>query len=350
MNHIGQLLCLFAMMMTSCLDAMGQDTMQVVRDKVQVTFTRPAIITDDKWDLVKEVDRKKILYHISFKYDIGADIINRYAANFFFNDTVSATLKDAFKKFREAPDVHELTDDSESFNEKHTFLLEIKTERSGAYQCYNIAKMVQEKTESGVNSNIVQHNIIYDVKNERLFTPEDIFVPSYADSIRQVAQGKPVEMIMNDEQFMWSYKGENFNNVVTKLSFYKNESLFKESFLSQIDWENIKNSKVFDVVEKMPEFSGGQKALFDFLSKNIKYPKIAEENGFQGRVICSFIVEPDGSITNVRVVKSVAPWLDHEAVRVLQTMPKWIPGKQNGKPIRVKYTVPVTFSLNNLKR
>ncbi len=347
MKHIGQLLCFFVMMMTSCLDAMGQDTMQVVREivQVQVKFIMPSIIIDDKWDLVKEVDRKKILYHISFKYDISADIINRYAANFFFNDTVSATLKDAFKKFREAPDVHELTDDSESFNEKHTFVLEIKEKMDSVYQCYNIAKMVQEITESGVRNNIVQHNIIYDVKNERLFTPEDIFVPSYADSIRQVAQGKPVEMIMNDEQFMWSYKGENFNNAVTKLSFYKNESLFKESFLSQIDWENIKNTKVYNVVEKMPSFPGGQKALNAFLNKNIKYPKDAKKKGIQGRVFCNFIVERDGSITNVRVVKSADPSLDNEAVRVLQTMPKWIPGKQVGIPLRVKYTLIIPFIL-----
>ena len=103
--------------------------------------------------------------------------------------------------------------------------------------------------------------------------------------------------------------------------------------------------KVFDVVEQMPSFPGGPSALFEYLSANVKYPPVAEENGVQGRVICTFIVERDGSITDVRVVKSVDPVLDKEAVRVLKSMPRWIPGKQNNSAVRVKYTTPVTFRL-----
>ena len=104
-------------------------------------------------------------------------------------------------------------------------------------------------------------------------------------------------------------------------------------------------TKVFDVVEQMPQFPGGQGALFEYLSKQIKYPVIAEENGVQGRVIVTFVVERDGSITDVKVVKSVDPSLDKEAQRVVKGMPRWIPGKQNGSAVRVKYTVPVTFRL-----
>ena len=104
-------------------------------------------------------------------------------------------------------------------------------------------------------------------------------------------------------------------------------------------------TKVFDVVAQMPQFPGGQQALFEYLSKNIKYPVIAEENGVQGRVIVTFVVERDGSITDVKVVKSVDPSLDKEAQRVVKAMPHWIPGKQNGSAVRVKYTVPVTFRL-----
>ena len=104
-------------------------------------------------------------------------------------------------------------------------------------------------------------------------------------------------------------------------------------------------TKVFDVVEQMPQFPGGQQALFEYLSKNIKYPVIAEENGVQGRVIVTFVVERAGSITDVKVVKSVDPSLDKEAQRVVKAMPHWIPGKQNGSAVRVKYTVPVTFRL-----
>ena len=104
-------------------------------------------------------------------------------------------------------------------------------------------------------------------------------------------------------------------------------------------------TKVFDVVEQMPSFPGGPSALMQYLNSNIKYPVVAEEKGVQGRVVCTFVVEKDGSITDVRVVKSVDPSLDKEAMRVVKGMPKWIPGKQNGSAVRVKYTVPVTFRL-----
>ena len=88
-----------------------------------------------------------------------------------------------------------------------------------------------------------------------------------------------------------------------------------------------------------------KKALLEYLAKNIKYPVVAEENGVQGRVIVTFVVERDGSITDVKVVKSVDPSLDKEATRVVKSMPKWQPGKQNGSAVRVKYTVPVQFRL-----
>jgi len=104
-------------------------------------------------------------------------------------------------------------------------------------------------------------------------------------------------------------------------------------------------TKVFEVVEQMPEFPGGQAALLKWISDNIKYPTIAEENGIQGRVVCTFVVERDGSVTDVQVARSIDPSLDKEAVRVLKKMPRWNPGKQNGSAVRVKYTVPVTFKL-----
>ena len=103
--------------------------------------------------------------------------------------------------------------------------------------------------------------------------------------------------------------------------------------------------KIFDIVEQMPSFPGGNKALFDYLSENIKYPILAEENGIQGCVIVTFVVEKDASITEAKVVKSVHPSLDKEALRVVKGMPKWIPGVQNGVPVRTKYTIPVTFKL-----
>ena len=110
--------------------------------------------------------------------------------------------------------------------------------------------------------------------------------------------------------------------------------------------EEEEEEVVFVVVESMPEFPGGQQALFKYLSENVKYPVIAQENGIQGRVICQFVVNKDGSIVDVEVVRSGGdPSLDKEAVRVIKSMPKWKPGKQRGKAVRVKYTVPVNFKL-----
>lgn len=102
---------------------------------------------------------------------------------------------------------------------------------------------------------------------------------------------------------------------------------------------------IFEVVENMPDFPGGQAALMQYLAKNIKYPTIAQENGTQGRVIVQFVVNKDGSIVDANVVRSVDPYLDKEALRVINTMPKWKPGMQRGKPVRVKFTVPVMFRL-----
>ena len=98
-------------------------------------------------------------------------------------------------------------------------------------------------------------------------------------------------------------------------------------------------------VEKMPEFPGGQDALNRFLVRNIKYPLLAQENGIQGRVVCQFVVNSDGSIVDISVVRGVEESLDKEAIRVIKSMPKWTPGRQGGKSVRVKYTLPIRFKL-----
>ena len=107
-----------------------------------------------------------------------------------------------------------------------------------------------------------------------------------------------------------------------------------------------KNDMVFDVVEVMPQYPGGQIAMLKYIMENIKYPEQAMKEGIQGRVTVRFIVEKDGSISNVKPVLSVHPLLNKEAVRVVESMPKWSPGKQNGKPVRVRFNVPVMFKLN----
>jgi TonB family protein len=129
---------------------------------------------------------------------------------------------------------------------------------------------------------------------------------------------------------------------------FEDEELVKEALSQYDDYianKQTEEKKVFDVVEQMPSYPGGDEALMRYISNNLQYPVVAEENGIQGRVIVSFVVERDGSITEVNVVKSVDPSLDKEAVRVLKSMPRWEAGIQDGKPVRVKYTVPVTFRL-----
>ena len=109
--------------------------------------------------------------------------------------------------------------------------------------------------------------------------------------------------------------------------------------------EEPEEEQIFQVVEEQPEFPGGQIELMKFLQKNIKYPTISHENGVQGRVIVQFVVNRDGSIVDTQVMRGVDPYLDKEALRVVSTMPKWKPGKQRGKPVRTRFTLPVQFRL-----
>jgi len=127
----------------------------------------------------------------------------------------------------------------------------------------------------------------------------------------------------------------------TSQSADNHSSVFDVLYKSHSD----SNSKVYGAVDEMPQFPGGPSALIEYLSRAVRYPAAAEANGIQGRVMCSFVVEPNGSISNVKVIKGVDPSLDKEAIRVISSMPKWIPGMLNGTPVRVNYSAPVTFRL-----
>ena len=121
----------------------------------------------------------------------------------------------------------------------------------------------------------------------------------------------------------------------------------QETFVAPVVEEEEEEAaqQIFTVVEKQPEFPGGTAELFKYLSKAIKYPVIAQENGIQGRVVCSFVVNRDGSIVDIQVMRGVDPSLDKEAIRVISEMPKWKPGEQRGKPVRVRFILPVQFRL-----
>lgn len=135
-----------------------------------------------------------------------------------------------------------------------------------------------------------------------------------------------------------------------KVKDIEGEDVVRQQEIKDMDREGVLNGKAgnnatYDVVEQMPSFPGGQRGLMSFLSSNVVYPTLAQENGVQGRVVVGFIVEKNGNISHVNIEHSVDPSLDKEAMRVVRAMPRWTPGKHNGEYVRVKYTVPVVFRL-----
>ena len=195
---------------------------------------------------------------------------------------------------------------------------EAKVERKEVVKQENVEKVV-EKVKSSVKFTAPE------MKKDNEVRPED--------------EMKSQDEIMSSKLSVGSFdvKGNDEGGEVLKA---------KEVIATEPVKPKEEENKVFDVVEQMPSFPGGNAALMNYLSQNIKYPVIAEENGIQGRVIVQFVVGKDGHISDVRVAKSVDPSLDKEAVRVVKGMPKWIPGKQNGQAVTVRYTLPVTFRLN----
>lgn len=113
----------------------------------------------------------------------------------------------------------------------------------------------------------------------------------------------------------------------------------------EVEEEEVVEQEIFQIVEEMPAFPGGEAKLMEYVAKNIKYPQIARETGIQGRVFVGFVVEPDGSVSNVKVLRGIGGGCDEEAMRVVKSMPKWKPGKQRGKAVRVSYMLPVNFKL-----
>ena len=113
----------------------------------------------------------------------------------------------------------------------------------------------------------------------------------------------------------------------------------------EVQEEEVVEQEIFQIVEEMPAYPGGEAKLMEYVAKNIKYPQIARETGIQGRVFVGFVVEPDGSVSNVKVLRGIGGGCDEEAMRVVKSMPKWKPGKQRGKAVRVSYMLPVNFKL-----
>ncbi len=213
-----------------------------------------------------------------------------------------------------------------------------KNENVTEISALNQPKKKEAKVERKVQVE-EKKEVVKEVKSSIKFT---------APVIKKDAEVKPEEEMKTQDQIMQTntaigaldVKGNSDQGEILKVT----QRVETEPVKAEAPKPEVEN-KVFDVVEQMPSFPGGQGALMQYLANNIKYPVVAQENGVQGRVVVSFVVERDGSITDVQVVRSVDPSLDREAQRVVKSMPKWIPGKQNGQAVRVKYNVPVSFRL-----
>ena len=160
------------------------------------------------------------------------------------------------------------------------------------------------------------------------------------DTPKEDNEIKANEDIQKDNSVMSTFTqaGSDDNNLIKE---------HKEEVVQEKPREEKKKEEVFTHVEQMPKFPGGDAELYKFISNNLNYPAMAIENNVQGRVVVQFVVTKDGSIGNVKVVRSVDRDLDNEAIRVCKKLPKFIPGKQNGQPVNVWYTLPVTFKLQD---
>jgi len=121
--------------------------------------------------------------------------------------------------------------------------------------------------------------------------------------------------------------------------------IIEEYIAPEVVEEEVVETEIFQIVEEMPQFPGGDAKLLEYVATHIKYPQIARETGIQGRVFVGFVVEPDGSVSNVKILRGIGGGCDEEAVRVIKSLPKWKPGKQRGKAVRVSYQIPVLFKL-----
>ena len=220
-----------------------------------------------------------------------------------------------------------------------------------AYDDYQKAHMAQTQVteltalqEQKKEAKVERKEIVKQEKIEQVVEKVKSSIKFTAPLIKKDDEVRPEDEMKSQDEIMNSKVAVGFANVIGNDE--SGEVLkAKEALVTEPVKPKEEENKVFDVVEQMPSFPGGMAALMAYLQKSIKYPPVAEENGIQGRVVCTFVVERDGSVTDVKVAKSVDPSLDKEAVRVVSAMPKWIPGKQNGQSVRVKYTLPVTFRL-----
>jgi TonB family protein len=138
-----------------------------------------------------------------------------------------------------------------------------------------------------------------------------------------------------------------FSSLAQNADSITNSQTVQDSLVFVKSNEKKNNAPILTIVEQMPSYPGGEEAMYEFLGKNIKYPQYAKENDITGTVIVTYVIEQDGSITDVRTLKDIGGGCGEEAVRVIKCMPKWIPGKQGGAPVRVQFNLPIRYTLDD---
>ena len=184
----------------------------------------------------------------------------------------------------------------------------------------------REIDESLLNREIVLDEEMVEITKQEEQKPQPVEVP------KQTTQ---LEIVQDDVET----EDLNINAEVEQ------NEVIEEYVAPEVVEEEVVEQEIFQIVEEMPAFPGGEAKLMEYVGKNIKYPQIARETGIQGRVFIGFVVEPDGSVSNVKLLRGIGGGCDEEAMRVVKSMPKWKPGKQRGKAVRVSYQIPVFFKL-----
>ena len=155
---------------------------------------------------------------------------------------------------------------------------------------------------------------------------------------------QPVEVPKQTTQLEIVQDDVETEDIEINVEVQQNE-VIEEYVAPEVVEEEVVEQEIFQIVEEMPSYPGGERALLEYVAKNIKYPQIARETGIQGRVFVGFVVEPDGSVSNVKILRGIGGGCDEEAMRVIKSLAKWKPGKQRGKAVRVSYQIPVVFKL-----
>ena len=198
-----------------------------------------------------------------------------------------------------------------------------------AWAAFEYKNYDNEKNELvGLSKNVVIEEEMMEITKQEEPKPEQIEVPKQTTQIEIVEDDVEVDDIEINAEVAQDEVIETYTPVEV-----------------DVEEEEVVEQEIFQIVEEMPSFPGGDQKMMEYVAKNIKYPQIARETGVQGKVFVNFVVEPDGSVSNVKILRGIGGGCDEEAMRVVKSMPKWKPGKQRGKPVRVSYNLPVNFKL-----